>query len=58
MLDEDQKKAIKELLLKRERERTATAELAKQWLVEEGLLNRDGKLQPQFGGEGKGEQDD
>jgi hypothetical protein len=57
-VDEEKKKAIRALLAKRERERTVTEDMARRWLMEEGLLNDRGKLRPQFGGEGPDEPKD
>lgn len=54
-MNERQREAIKAMLLRRTGERTQTTEVAKRWLMEEGLLDDEGKLRPQFGGDGKEE---
>lgn len=57
-MDERQRKAIMDMLLRRTDEHTQSDELAENWLIEEGLLDQDGKLRPQFGGEGDEEDND
>ncbi|WP_292629946.1 MULTISPECIES: hypothetical protein [unclassified Novosphingobium] len=57
-MDERQRKAIMEMLLRRTDENTQSDEMAKNWLIEEGLLDQAGKLRPQFGGEGDKEGED
>ncbi len=57
-MDERQRRAIMEMLLRRTDENTQSDEMAKNWLIEEGLLDQAGKLRPQFGGEGDKEGED
>lgn len=52
-MENDKKKAIRALLDKRQKEKTVTLEIARQWLVGEGMLDKDGELRPQYGGEDK-----
>ncbi|ESX20913.1 MULTISPECIES: hypothetical protein [unclassified Mesorhizobium] len=52
-MEKDKKKAIRALLDKRQKEKTVTFEIARQWLVGEGMLDKDGELRPQYGGEDK-----
>lgn len=54
-MDDRQREAIKAMLLRRTGENTKTKELAQRWLADEGLLDDDGKLRPQYGGDGKSE---
>ncbi len=54
-MDERQRKAIMDMLLRRTAEHTQSDEMAQNWLIEEGLLDQAGKLRPQFGGEGENE---
>lgn len=56
-MDNRQREAIKAMLLRRTGENTKTKEHAQRWLTEEGLLDNDGKLRPQYGGGGKSEGD-
>lgn len=53
-MDSAKNSAIKALLDKRRRDKTATAELAKKWLIEEGMLTNEGDLKPQYGGQDSG----
>lgn len=53
-MDKDNRKAIRELLQRRQKENTVTVEMARKWLVGEGMLDKDGQLRPQYGGEDKG----
>lgn len=57
-MDERQRKAIMDMLLRRTDEHTQSDEIAENWLIEEGLLDQAGKLRPQFGGEGDNEGED
>ncbi len=57
-MDERQRKAIMDMLLRRTDEHTQSDEMAENWLIEEGLLDHAGKLRPQFGGEGDNEGED
>lgn len=54
-MDDRQREAIKAMLLRRTGENTKTKELAQRWLTDEGLLDEEGKLKPQYGGEGRPE---
>lgn len=57
-MNERQRKAIMDMLLRRTDEHTQSDEMAENWLIEEGLLDNSGKLRPQFGGEGDAEGED
>ena len=57
-MENEKRDAIRALLKRRREAHTLTPEMAKKWLVEEGLLDEKGELQPQFGGEGNAEPDD
>jgi hypothetical protein len=57
-MEKDKKKAIRALLDKRQKEKTVTLEIARQWLVGEGMLDKDGELRPQYGGQDKSGQKD
>ncbi len=50
-MTEAERTAIREMLRRRADERTRTPEMARRWLIEEGLYDGEGALQPQFGGE-------
>ncbi len=56
-MDDRKRDAIKSMLLRRTGEHTQTSEIAQRWLIEEGLLDDEGKLRPQYGGDGKDEID-
>jgi len=49
-MTEAERIAIREMLRRRAEERTQTPEMARQWLIEEGLYDCDGTLRPQYGG--------
>jgi hypothetical protein len=55
-MNERQREAIKEMLLRRTGLNTQTSELAQRWLKDEGLLDEEGKLRPEFGGDGSDEE--
>ncbi len=50
-MEEAERQAIRELLKRRADARTQTPEMARQWLIEEGLYNDAGELRPQYGGD-------
>ena len=52
-MDEKQRDAILAMLQRRTGEHTKSIEQAKRWLADEGLLDEDGELRPQYGGDGK-----
>lgn len=52
-MDGRTKDAIKALLERRQRANTVSADSAKKWLMDEGLLDGDGELKPQYGGQGE-----
>lgn len=52
-MENDKKKAIQALLDKRKKEKTVSYEIARQWLAGEGMLDKDGELRPQYGGQDK-----
>jgi hypothetical protein len=54
-MDDRQNAAIKAMLDRRTGENTQSAELAEKWLIQEGLLDKGGKLRPQYGGDGEDE---
>lgn len=49
-MTEAERQAIRDMLRRRAEERTRTPELARQWLIEEGLYTGEGALKPQYGG--------
>jgi hypothetical protein len=57
-MDDRQRKAIMDMLVRRTEEHTQNDEIATKWLIEEGLLDQSGALRPQFGGEGSNEDAD
>ncbi|MBZ5762247.1 hypothetical protein LAV84_23605 [Rhizobium sp. VS19-DR104.2] len=50
-MNEAERHAIREMLKRRSDEKTRTVELARQWLIDEGLYDNDGDLKPQYGGQ-------
>ena len=50
-MNESERQAIREMLKRRSDEKTRTADLARQWLIDEGLYDSDGDLKPQYGGQ-------
>ncbi len=55
-MDETKREAIRQMLRRRAEERTQTPEMARQWLIDEGLYDGEGELKPQYGG--KADSDD
>ena len=51
-MDERQRKQIADLLRKQAEEHTKTPAQALQWMIEQGFLDAEGELRPQFGGTG------
>lgn len=49
-MDETKREAIRQMLRRRAEERTQTPEMARQWLIDEGLYDGEGELKPQYGG--------
>jgi hypothetical protein len=49
-LNDADRKALRELLVRRTLANTASPETAREWLIEQGLYDDDGTLTPQFGG--------
>lgn len=54
-MDDKQREAIRQLLMRRTSERTGSLELAQKWLEAEGFTDEKGNLTPQYGGGDKGE---
>ncbi|AFL50664.1 hypothetical protein ABIE78_003541 [Sinorhizobium fredii] len=50
-MNEAERQAIRAMLKRRSDEKTQTPEMARQWLIEEGLYDGDGDLKPQYGGQ-------
>jgi len=50
-MNNSDRKLLQELLKRRAAERADTPQAAREWLIQEGLYDDDGKLLPQFGGE-------
>ena len=53
-MNETERSAIREMLRRRSAERAGDPDLAKQWLIEEGLYDDQGRLHPQYGGQTDG----
>lgn len=49
-MNEAERQAIRAMLKRRSDEKTQTQEMARQWLIDEGLYDGDGELKPQYGG--------
>lgn len=54
-MDNKQREAIRQLLMRRTNEHTGSLEMAQKWLEEEGLTDENGNLTPQYGGADSGE---
>lgn len=52
-MNDAERDAIRRMLKERSAAKTATSELAREWLIEEGLYNQAGELNPMYGGEVK-----
>lgn len=49
-MNETEREAVHEMLRRRSARRADTPGNARQWLIEEGIHNDDGKLSPRYGG--------
>jgi hypothetical protein len=49
-MDDAKREAIRRMLKRRADERTQTPEMAREWLISEGLYDGEGELKPQYGG--------
>ena len=49
-MNDSERVAIKEMLLRRVVDRVKTPKAARQWLIDEGLYDSDGELRPEYGG--------
>lgn len=56
-MNEEQRSAIRKMLERRTSANTQTSTLARQWLTDEGILDEDGELRPEYGGENDSEDD-
>lgn len=50
-MNSEDREAIRRMLRERAADKTRTPELAREWLIEEGLYNANGELEPRYGGE-------
>ena len=49
-MNDDERAAIREMLLRRVSARAKTSKAAREWLIGEGLYDADGELRPEYGG--------
>ncbi len=56
-MDDAKREAIRDMLRRRAEERTRTPEMARQWLIDEGLYEGTGELKPQCGGQANPDED-
>jgi len=50
-MDETEREALRQMLRRRAAAKTRTPDMARRWLIEEGLYSEAGDLLPQYGGE-------
>jgi hypothetical protein len=50
-MDETEREALRQMLRRRAEARTQTQEMARRWLIDEGLYSEAGELLPQYGGQ-------